>query len=145
MTKTNTEILLESVSTLLRVFILDETRFPSAEGRMRYNPIDFQTLRYIFKNPHCKGVDIARALGVAPTTQQSALDRLIRKGFVARNEHPTSKRAKAHRLTDEGKALRAAIHRQDISNMETMLGLLTGEEQKQIISIMTKVAQGLSK
>jgi DNA-binding MarR family transcriptional regulator len=61
-----------------------------------------------------------------------------------RGEHPTSKRAKVHTLTDEGHELRAAIHRQDISNMETMLKLLNGEERKQIISIMTKVAKGLS-
>lgn len=145
MIQSNTEILVESVSTLLRVFILDETRFPSAEGRMRYNPIDFQSLRYIANNPDCKGADIARALGVAPTTQQSALDRLIRKGFVMRDQHPVSKRAKVHRLTVEGQALRSAIHRQDISNMETMLNLLSEEEQEQIINIMVKVARGLSK
>jgi len=138
------ENLVESVGTLLRLFTVDETKFPSAEGRMRYNPIDFQTLRFIDKNPDCRGADIARALGVAPTTQQSALDRLIRKGFVARQQHPTSRKAKTHILTPDGQELRYAIQRQDKANMQTVLGLLEENEQKEIVRLLEKVARGLS-
>lgn len=138
------ESLLQSVGYLLNLFIVNEERFPSAEGRMRYNPIDFQTLRYIEAAPGCRGVDIARALGVAPTTLQSALDRLIKKGWVERYNHPMSKRAKAHALTEKGKALRASIHRQDLANMDVMLGALTQAEQKQAVQLMGKIAAHLS-
>lgn len=143
MTKIRTENLLESVGTLLHVFTVDETRFPSAEGKMRYNPIDFQTLRHLEGNPGSQGVDIARALGVAPTTQQSVLDRLIRKGLVERGEHPTNRRAKTHQLTRDGRQLRAAIQRQDLANMETILALLTDSEQGHLVKLLAKVAKEL--
>ncbi|MEL7031305.1 MAG: MarR family winged helix-turn-helix transcriptional regulator [Pseudomonadota bacterium] len=144
MAKTQAEQLLESVGTLLQLFTVNEERFPSAEGRMRYNPIDFQTLRLVDAHPGCRGVDIAQALGVAPTTVQSSLDRLIRNGLIERQGHATSKRAKAHYLTADGKTIRAAIHRQDISNMETMLQVLSPEERVSVINALAKVVAHIS-
>ena len=135
--------MLQAIGFLLNLFIVNEERFPSAEGRIRYNPIDFQTLRYIERAPGCRGVDIARALGVAPTTLQSALDRLIKKGWVERHDHPTSKRAKAHSLTEAGQELRASIHRQDLANMDVMLAALSPQEQKQAVALMGKIAAHL--
>ena len=144
MAKTQAEQLLESVGTLLQLFTVNEERFPSAEGRMRYNPIDFQTLRFVDANPGCRGVDAAKALGVAPTTVQSSLDRLIRNGLIDRKPHAVSKRAKAHFLTEEGQSVRAAIHRQDISNMETMLSVLSPEERASVIVALDKVVASLN-
>lgn len=139
------ESLLQSVGFLLNLFVVNEERFPSAEGRMRYNPIDFQTLRYIEIEPGCRGADIARTLGVAPTTLQSVLDRLIKKGWVKRYDHPASKRAKAHILTEAGKELRASIHRQDLANMDVMLSALTPTEQTQAVQLLGKIAAHLHK
>jgi len=133
------ERLLKSIGTLLNLFIVNEERFPSAEGRMRYNPIDFQSLRYIHSHPECRGADIARAIGVAPTTLQSALDRLIKNGWVRRDQHPTSKRAKAHTLTEAGEDLQSAILRQDLANMKIMLGALSKDEQEQAVKLMEKI------
>lgn len=106
---------------------------------MRYNPIDFQSLRYIASKPGCRGADIARELGVAPTTLQSALDRLIRFGLVQRCDHPQSKRAKAHRLSPDGQAVTAAIRRQDLANMDAVLAALTPSEQAEIVRLIEKV------
>ena len=136
--------LLKSISTLLRVFTVDEQRFPSAEGRMRYNPLDFQTLRYLAENPGAKAADVARFLGIAPTTQQAVMDRLVSGGYVARTDHPQSARAKAHSLTPEGQDLLGAVIRQDIANMKTMLSCLTSEEQRQVVALVEKVARYLN-
>jgi len=144
MAKTQAEQLLESVGTLLQLFTVNEERFPSAEGRMRYNPIDFQTLRFVDAYPGCRGIDAAKALGVAPTTVQSSLDRLIRNGLIDRKPHAVSKRAKAHYLTEEGQSVRAAIHRQDISNMETMLSVLSPDERVSVIDALDKVVAKLN-
>ncbi|MEM0985511.1 MAG: MarR family winged helix-turn-helix transcriptional regulator [Pseudomonadota bacterium] len=144
MAKTEAERLLESVGTLLGLFTVNEERFPSAEGRMRYNPIDFQTLRFIDAHPGGRGVDVAQALGVAPTTVQSSLDRLIRNGLIVRESHAVSRRAKAHFLTEEGRSIRAAIHRQDIFNMETMLNVLSPTERSTVIDALEKVVASLT-
>jgi len=137
------ERLLQCVGGLLQLFIVSEERFPSAEGRMRYNPLDFQTLRYIDANPESQGADIARALGIAPTTQQSVLDRLIRKGLIVRSHHPTNRKARLHSLTPSGTDLRQAIHRQDMTNMKTMLATLDQNEQAEIIKLLEKVVLSL--
>lgn len=143
MAKSPPERLLESVGALLQLFTVNEERFPSAEGRLRYNPIDFETLRFVHAHPGSRGVDIAEALSVAPTTLQSSIDRLIRTGLVDRRPHPTSKRAKAYVLTEEGGKIRDAIHRQDISNMQSVLDALTKAEQKTVIELLEKVASRL--
>lgn len=135
--------MLQSVGTLLSLFTVNEERFPSAEGQMRYNPIDFQTLRYIDDHPGCRGVDIARAIGVAPTTLQSALDRMIRSGIVERVDHPTSRRAKAHRSTKQGQKIRGAIHRQDLANMRVMLNALSPTEQTEVMLLLEKIVSHL--
>lgn len=144
MSDSNAARLLESVRTLLSVFLVDETRFPSAEGRMRYNPIDFRTLNFLEAHPGCQGADLARALNVAPTTAQSTLDRLIRQRLVTKEPHPTSARSKAYSLTETGKDLSAAIHRQDIANMSMMLSLLEEEEREQALYLLEKIAAGVA-
>ena len=145
MTQSKEERLLQSIGTLLNLFTVNEDRFPSAEGQMRYNPIDFQTLRHIKAKPGCSGAEIARALGVAPTTQQSALDRLIRSGLVKRKNNPDSKRSKIHELTKDGKRTTAAIHRQDLSNMKTILAALSRSEQNEVVKLLEKVVMHLEK
>jgi len=135
MKKARAERLVKSIEILLNLFTVNEERFPSAEGKMRYNPIDFQTLHFIEMEPNCRGVDVARALGVAPTTQQSALERLIKKGLIKRGEHPTSKRAKIYSLTPDGVLLREAIHRQNLFNMNAVLSALSISEQAELIRL----------
>lgn len=135
--------LLRSISTLLQLFTVNEQRFPSAEGRMRYNPLDFQTLRLLAQSPGTSAADVARFLGVAPTTLQAVMDRLVRAGLVSRTTHPDSARAKAHVLTEEGNDLVAAILRQDLANMKTMLGCLDRGEREQIVSLIEKIVTGL--
>lgn len=145
MAESQAERLLESVGALLQLFTVNENRFPPAEGRASYNPIDFQMLRFVDAQPGCRGVDAALSLGVAPTTAQSSMDRLIRSGLIHREPHATSKRAKAHFLTPDGKSVRAAIHRQDISNMETMLGVLSPDERTSVVTALEKVVAQLDR
>lgn len=143
MTESNQTRLLRSISILMGLFLVDENRFPSAEGRMKYNPLDFQTLRYLETYPKSRGAEIARALNVAPTTQQSVLDRLIKRGFVERLRHESNKRARVHQLTSEGQEVRDAIYRQDIENMKTVLSTLNPDEQEVMLRLLEKVVSGL--
>ncbi len=135
--------LLESVGALLGLFLVNETRYPSAGGKRRYNGIDFQTLRFVDEFPGIRGAELARLIGIAPTTQQSALDRLIRQGLVNRQPHSDYKNGKAHRLTPKGKDLRQAINAQDITNMKAILSTLEEDERTLAIEILGKIAKGL--
>jgi len=135
--------LLETVGALLGLFLINETQYPSAGGQMRYNGIDFQTLHFVQIEPGIRGSELARKMGIAPTTQQSALDRLIRKGLIERYDHPHAKNGKAHRLTEAGQALRMAITNQDMINMKAILSTLEPEERKDAVRILAKVSKGL--
>lgn len=136
--------MLASVETILRILLVSEQRFLTAGGRVRYNPLDFQTLRFIELHPGCRGADIAKHNEVAPTTQQSALDRLIRRGLVRREDHAEDRGAKAHFLTDDGQSLRAAIRTQDLANMTAMLAALTPEERAVVVPALARVAERLA-
>jgi len=144
MSASDAERLHTYINAMLNAFLVDEQVFPSAQGRMRYNPLDFQTLRYVDAHPDCRGNEVAKALGVAVTTQQSALDRLIRQGLIERRDHPEDGRAKAHRLTGQGASLRAAIKAQDMANMEFLLESLSPEEREAMLTILGKIHARIS-
>jgi len=111
---------------------------------MKYNPLDFQTLRFIKENSPCRAIEMAKALSVAPTTQQSSLDRLIKKRFVKREAHPSDQRSKVHSLTESGDELVNDILNQDIENMNFILSSLTHSEQKTLLILFGKVEQKIN-
>jgi len=135
----NAMILLKHINKLLNLFLVDEKRFPTAKGKMKYNPVDFQTLRFIKENSCCRAIEIAKALSVAPTTQQSSLDRLIKKKLVRREAHPSDQRSKIHSLTESGDGLVNDILNQDIENMNFILNSLSESEQKTLLALFEKV------
>lgn len=134
----------EGIRVILRAFTVDETRFPPAEGRIKYNALDFQSLYYLDSNPGCKNTELARHLGIPATTSQSVCDRLIRRGFVRRESSDSSRRAISLRLTEEGQSVVAAILRQDLANCETMLQALPANSRKQFASQILQIASSLS-
>lgn len=139
-----TEQLADGFHTLMRVFTVNERLYPSAEGRTKYNAVDFQSIGYLSSHPNCRARDLADYLGVAPTTAQSAIDRLIKRGLVERRPSPHNGRDVALALTQEGLALRAAIRRQDVSNCATILNALPKKERVQFVNQIQRVAAVVS-
>ncbi len=135
------EDLLAGIRVLLRIFTVDETRFPPAEGRIKYNAIDFQALHFIAENSDCSGAALASFLGVPATTAQSVIERLIHRGYVARGSG--TGRAIALSLSKEGQGICAAIRRQDISNCGTMLNALPENERSDFAAKIHIIAQAL--
>jgi DNA-binding MarR family transcriptional regulator len=83
---------------------------------------------------------LANFLGVAPTTAQSVIDRLIKRGLLARTRHATNNRAVALSLTDEGVAVRSAINAQDRANCQAMLAALPVKVQGSFIAQLSQIA-----
>jgi DNA-binding MarR family transcriptional regulator len=135
----------ESIRVLLRAFTIDENRFPPAEGRMKYNAIDFQTIAFIARHKGCKALDVAQFLGIAPTTAQSAIDRLVAGGLVARERGETDRRVVELTLTADGRAVHAAIRRQDRANCALMLGALPESERMNFVTQLKQIAARVDK
>ncbi len=138
--RSDEERLLDSVNTLLNLFLVDETQFAPAEGRVKYNPVDFQCLRYIDDHPGTKAIDISQSLHIAPTTLQSALDRMVKQGLMERSRHAEDGRARAYHLTEAGQDVRDAIHRQDIANMGAMLSAVEADKRNVVLEQLERVA-----
>lgn len=133
--------MLSAVDALLTRYLL-----AGADGEprpMRYNPLDYQTLKFIENRPNSRATDISHALHLPPTTLQSALDRLIKLGLIEKGKHPSDGRAKVYRLTGAGQNMRDRIHAQDRANMDEMLSSISGAEREQFLSTMEKIERYL--
>ena len=138
------EDLLYGIRELLKTFTVDENRFPPAEGRIKYNAVDFQALHFIYERPGSLTSALAKSLGVSATTAQSACDRLVRRGFVHRQKHPADRRAVSLTLTEQGESIAQSIKRQDVSNCELMLSKLPVDQRSAFASQIKTIASALA-
>jgi DNA-binding MarR family transcriptional regulator len=145
MTDDNASLMRASIRSLLRAFTVDESRYPPAEGKIRYNGPEFQTLHFVGHHPNCSSAALAAFLGVSPTTAQSVIERLIKRGLILRQRSDEDKRAVALTLTQEGEAMRAAINRQDRHNCETMLAALPEAERSAFVMQMAQIARAIER
>lgn len=138
------EELLEGIRELLKTFTVDEDRFPPAEGRIKYNALDFQALYFFHERPGSLTSALAKSLGISATTAKSVCDRLVRRGFVERSKHPTDQRAVSLYLTRKGLDIAQSIRRQDVSNCELMLSKLPAGERGRFANQVKTIASALS-
>ncbi|MEM1236689.1 MAG: MarR family transcriptional regulator [Pseudomonadota bacterium] len=128
----------QAIGELLRIFLINERVFPSAEGKIPYSPHVFKAIGMIADNPHARASDLQSYLGIAPTTASSLIKRLVKQGWIIRSPHPDDGRAVALTLTKEGEALYRSIYRQDLINMELLLSAFEGEERAQFVGMVEK-------
>jgi DNA-binding MarR family transcriptional regulator len=140
---TNAAALRQSVSALLRLFLVNERRFPLAGTNERYSPLDVQALNFLALHPGAKVGALGDFLSVAPTTTTTLTDRLVKRGLVARIVHADDKRAKALTLTPAGRTMFDAIYAQDLVNMQAMLDALPPDEQGQLVSMLARIVAAL--
>ena len=130
-----------AISTLLRVLTIDERRLSAGLGTIPFNPIDLETLSYLHRFPASAAKDIAGHLGVRATTMQSVIDRLQKRGLVARDASALRGRAVALTLTETGLNFRKQVHAQNIENCHQMLRHIAGGEQEAFVRNMAAIAQ----
>jgi DNA-binding MarR family transcriptional regulator len=73
--------------------------------------------------------ELARHMGVTPATMSLAIDRVERKGYVARARDSTDRRRVHVRLTSAGVRIRDATSVLDPSRVEALLARLTESER----------------
>lgn len=78
-------------------------------------------------------MDLARHMGVTPSTMSLTLDRLARRGYVERRRDPEDKRRSALRLTEAGERLRRAQSVLEPARVAGMLHTLKPEERAQAL------------
>ena len=84
--------------------------------------------------------ELARHMGVTPATMSLAIDRLERKGYVARARDSADKRRVHVRLTSAGVRMRDATSVLDRSRVEDLLARLNERERQTAIHGLTLLA-----
>jgi len=137
---TREQELLAHVKTLMRVMLISERTAPEHQHIIKFNPLDFHTLGMVRAQPRVRASAVAESLGIAATTASSVISRLVKRGWIDRQQCPGDRRAYELTLSPEGQCIADAIHDQDLHGMGLFLSALSEAEQAELIRLLGKVA-----
>jgi DNA-binding MarR family transcriptional regulator len=83
--------------------------------------------------------DIAQCLFITHSAASRASDRLVRDGFVSRQENPEDRRQKYLTLTDKGQALAAELDAFSGEGAEPLVESLSQEDQEQLRRLLGRM------
>ncbi|MCY0095994.1 MarR family winged helix-turn-helix transcriptional regulator [Hoeflea ulvae] len=127
-----------AIDTLMRRFKIAESE---VSGGKHLNQIDMQVMLYVSAHEACGPTDIARHLGVAPTTITSATDRLARHDYLRRERPEEDRRAIALRLTPDGESYVSNLIDVQTDHCRMMLEALSGGDQDTLIRLISTIAK----
>ncbi len=131
----------EGVATLLQRFKLEPSIIAgSPYADLHANDVG---LLVVIRGPERWNVRrIAQSLGAPISTISSALDRLEKRGLVARRRRPGDRRVVHIELTAAGHRLVAKIRARQIEVCRTMLARLRARDREDLIRLVAQLAQG---
>lgn len=127
-----------AIDALMRRFKIAENEV--SDGKP-LNQIDIQVMLYVSAQPGCGPTDVARYLGVAPTTISSATDRLASRDFLQRDRPDENRRSIALSLTDSGATYVSDLIEVQKTHCRMMLEHLSPKDQDVFINLISKIAQ----
>ena len=110
-------------------------------GAAEIGPTDFMILEILLHKGPQPVNDIGRRIGLTSGASTTAVDRLATAELVARESHPSDRRTRVVRLTDQGKRIAArtfAVHR---AAMDAAGEALSASERTTLISLLKKLGQ----
>ncbi|MEO3417199.1 MarR family transcriptional regulator [Roseovarius sp. CAU 1744] len=130
-----------AVTTLMRVLKIAETDLQVEHRALNFLPVDIQSLRFVAEHPECRLSDLAKYLGVVPTTASSVVDRLVERGFIERRRPASDRRSIALSLTDLGREVFDRLEAEERMTMLLMLEALPEEERADFVRQMMRIAE----
>ena len=107
---------------------------------------DFDVMRIVACTPSCRVYDIAEQLSVTVGGISKAVDRLERRGHVARRSNPEDRRSSLIELTPEGAQALAGAGSVVDDELELRLGsVLSADSLTQLGSLIARLRSGLAK
>jgi len=83
--------------------------------------------------------DVGECLFISHSAASRAVDRLVRDGYVRREENHADRRQKVLSLTDEGTALAGSLETMLASGIEPMPAILTESEREQFRGLLIRM------
>ncbi|MGH3640924.1 MAG: MarR family winged helix-turn-helix transcriptional regulator [Mycobacterium sp.] len=98
-------------------------------------------MRQLSDEPGLSGAELARRLLITPQGAQLALTSLERSGLVERKPDPAHGRILRAYLTDQGRAVTAAVYADAVAAHNKVFGVLDADEQKTLHALLARVVE----
>jgi MarR family 2-MHQ and catechol resistance regulon transcriptional repressor len=103
---------------------------------------DFGLLEALFHKGALPMNVLGRKLLLTTGSITSAVDRLARRGLVARKDHPQDRRVRLVELTPPGRQLIEPAFAQHETDLEEVVSVLTPEERVTLVALLRKLGKG---
>jgi MarR family 2-MHQ and catechol resistance regulon transcriptional repressor len=85
---------------------------------------------------------LGRKLLLTTGSITTAVDRLVRRGLVTRQEHPQDRRVRLVELTPAGRQLITPLFAQHETDLEAVVAVLTPAERVTLVALLRKLGKG---
>src|SRR5437588_12346338 len=102
---------------------------------------DFRVLEALLHNVPVPVNTIGPKVWLTPGSISVAVDRLVKKGFVSRKDHPDDRRVRQVELTSKGRALITRGFGEHATAMEDVAGVLSKNERLTLLRLLKKLGK----
>ena len=117
---------------------------PHAQGSIAKTGLgdsDFRVLEALLHKGPLPVNTIGPKVWLTPGSISTAVDRLVRKGLVARKEQSGDRRIRRVELTRKGRALITATFRQHAATMKNVVSVLSKNERATLLRLLKKLGK----
>lgn len=117
---------------------------PHAAGSIKRTGLcdsDFRVLEVLLHKGPLPVNTIGPKVWLTPGSISVAVDRLVKKGLVSRNDHPDDRRVRQVELTLKGRALITRGFGEHAAAMEDMAGVLSKKERLTLLHLLKKLGK----
>lgn len=120
---------------------LRNPKFDAADrrGPPSVTKVQWWILKTVWDKKQCTAGELAKELGVRPSTMTLMLDRLEKAEFVTRHTDLADARVRIIRLTEKGRNIFHHSESQYVEKLAAPLKHLTAKEQQALIDLMEKL------
>jgi MarR family 2-MHQ and catechol resistance regulon transcriptional repressor len=121
---------------------------PHAAGsikRTKLGDSDFRVLEVLLHKGPLPVNTIGPKVWLTPGSISVAVERLVKKGLVARKEHSHDRRVRQVELTAKGRALIARGFQEHSAAMETSVRVLSKNERLRLLQLLKKLGKHAAK
>ncbi len=137
------ETLRRGIDALVREFKIADAVQPR-DGGPSLNPSDAQTLMYVEEHDGCIAREVAKFLGVPPTSVTTIVDRLVRRDYLSRKRTEANRRVVVLSLTEAGREALGRVIEEQRRHCAAMLAILDPAERDQFVAQISGIAKGVA-
>lgn len=112
-----------------------------AEGGFDLTPVQYSALAALGRSPGVDQVTLAGMIAYDRVTLSGVIDRLQRRGYVAREVSATDRRARVLHLTDKGRSVLATVGPAVRHAQDEILAGLDPDEREGFVRLLLKITE----